>query len=270
MKFLTLVETDLRKIIPFLIGIFVIATVGFQTFFFKIINNIHSNLVKDAAESGKSMSEYVSGLTPFSMSTILDENPLPILFMVLIALILILSGFYLWYKEWFGATKRIYLLLSIKGSRLRIYFSKLLVFLFVFFTFYGIVLLNLYIGTLVMKTILPAEAIDGQLIKTTLIHSEIITFLLPVSIGTLLYKASFLIMMFCMLSVFVLWDRSKRIWGLIGGLVFIVASIVLFFYMNSLYLYTTESIQLNWAFTLVFLVGSFLAGFYLLKKKVSI
>lgn len=270
MKFLTFVETDLRKVIPFLIGIFIIATAGFQALFFKVASRVNQDLIRQASESGTTLREFVDGIEPYSLTALLDNDPLPILFLLVIALILILSGFYLWYKEWFGATKRIYLLLSIKGSRLRIFFSKLLVFLLIFFTFYGVVLVNLYIGTFMMKAILPSGTVADHLIKSFLVYSETIPFLLPVSVSTLLFKTAFLMMMFCMLSVLVLWDRSKRIVGFIGGLVFIGGSIAAFIYMNTRYLYTTESLQLNWAFVIVFMAASFLASFYLLKKKVSI
>lgn len=270
MKFLTFVETDLRKIIPFLLGMYVLAFIGFQGLFYKLVSTANSELVKSASASGKTLEEYLKGADKLSLVQLLDSNPYPLLFVIFVGLALILFGFYLWYKEWFGASKRIYTLLSIKGSRLRIFFSKLTVFLLIFCGFYGVVLLNLYLSGLMMNLVLPENSVADNLVQNVLLHSQFISFVIPVSLSSLLFNLTFIVMIFAILSVFVLWDRSKKILGMIGGIIYVIASMAIFFYINTLYLYTTERLQINWAFTLTFLLGSFLFSTYLLKKKLSI
>lgn len=271
MKFLTFVETDLRKIMPFLMGLFVVAFVGFQGLFYKAISSVNNDLIMRAAESGTTMEEFIKSMEKISLTSVLNENPFPIILMIFIGLGLILFGFYLWYKEWFGASKRIYTLLSIKGSRLRIFFSKLTVFLLIFVSYYGLILLNLYIGGIMMGYVLPDNTVADNLVQNALLYSMFIPYAIPVSLNSLVFNLAFIVMMFAILSVFVLLDRSKKVWGMIGGLIYVIGSIVLFFYINiGLYLFTTERVQINWAFVGVFLVGSTLISYYLLKKKVSI
>lgn len=270
MKFLTFVEIDLRKIFPFLLGMYVIAIVGFQGIFAKLASNVNGKIVQSAAESGTTLDEYLKTIDKMSFISIIDSNPLPLVMLIFVGLALILFGFYLWYKEWFGASKRIYTLLSIKGSRFRIFTSKLVAFLFIFVTYYGIVLLNLFLSSFIVKFILPDQIIASDLVQNYILHSQLLPFVIPVSGASLLFNIAFLIMMFSILSVFVLWDRSKRIWGMIGGFIFMGSTVAVFFYLNTLDLYTSEKTIVNWAFTLCVLAISTSFSHYLLKKKVSI
>ncbi|MEH6945400.1 hypothetical protein [Bacillus sp. JJ722] len=270
MKFLTFVEIDLRKIIPFLLGMYAIAIIGFQGMFLKVTYDTKEELVRGATEMGVSMEEFIKSADKISLTSIIDQNPYPLIVLIFVGLGLILFGFYLWYKEWFGASKRIYTLLSIKGSRFRIFFSKLVVFMFVFIAYYGIVLFNIFVSSLVLKFILPKEIIADNLVQNFILHSKVLPFIIPVSGEALLFNLSFLVMMFAILSVFVLWDRSKRIWGMVGGFIYMVSTVVLFFYLNTLDLYTSERTLVNWAFTITVLTISTAISYYLLKKKVSI
>ena len=270
MKFLTFVEIDLRKIIPFLIGVFTIAILGFQGIFYKLVSNMNELLVNGAAQSGTSLEEYLKTIDAISLTQLIDENPYPILFMIFIGLACILFGFYIWYKEWFGASKRIYTLLSIKGSRFRIFASKLTVFLFIFLSYYAVVFINLYLSTIQMSIILPEQVIASHLIENFALHSQFISYVLPIGISAIGYKLLFIMMIFSILSVFVLLDRSKKIWGMITGLVYIIGSMVLFFYIITLDLYTTEKLLADWSFAGILFLLSTAISYYLLKKKVSI
>lgn len=270
MKFLTFVEIDLRKIIPFLIGMFVITIIGFQGLFMKSLSNVKKDLVNSASQSGTTMEEYLQTIDKINLTAIIDPNPYSLLFLIFIGLTLILFGFYLWYKEWFGASKRIYTLLSIRGSRFRILTSKLLVFMLIFSSFYGVVLLNIFISEVLMNFMLPEQAVANHLVQNFLIHSQYLPLVIPVSLDSLIYQLAFLVMIFTILSVFVLLDRSKKIWGLISGLIYVIGSIALFIYINTLDLFSSEKLLINWAFTGVFIFLSAAISYYLLKKKVSI
>ena len=270
MKFSTFIETDLRKIIPFLIGLYVLATAGFQAIFMKLVNNINEELVQTTMQNGITMEELLKDIEPISLTTIIDKNPFPILVLFFIGLLLIIIGFYLWYKEWFGASKRIYLLLSMKGSRFRIFLSKLIVFLFIFLTYYGIILLNLFLSSQIMKLMLPNGSTAEHLVQSFLLHSEFIGFVLPTNLSAFFYHISFIVMIFSILSVFVLMDRSKRIAGMFSGFLYVAGSIALFIYINTLELYTSEKTMADWAFTSVFILLSAMISHYLLKRKVSI
>ena len=270
MKFLTFVEVDLRKIIPFLIGLYTFAILGFQGMFYNALADMKSELIKGAMNSNIQMDEYVKTIDKISLASLLDAQPYPVLIVAFIGMALILTGFYLWYKEWFGASKRIYTLLSIRGSRMRIFSSKLVTFLFVFIAYYGVLLLNLYVASLMMNIILPNGVVADNLLQNTILHSFFVSLIIPDSIASLFFHLAFIIMIFAILSVFVLLDRSKRIWGLILGVLYIIASISVFIYINTLDLYTDERLYMNWAFVGVFMFISTIISSYLINKKVSI
>lgn len=270
MKLLTFVEIDLRKIMPFLIGLFLVALLAFQGIFYNAVSSMNDDLVTGAAENAVPMEEYLQSLDKMSLTSILDVNTFPLVLLGFIGLVLILFGFLLWYKEWFGASKRIYTLLSIKGSRFRIFISKLIVFLLVFISYYGIILLNLYLATVVMGAVLPETILADNLFQSFIIHSQLLPFILPVSGASLFFNVVFIMMMFAILSVLVLMDRSKKIWGMIVGFLYMSSTIALFIYLTGLELFTDERTLVNWIFTVVVLALSTGISYYLLKKKVSI
>ena len=269
MKFLTLIEIEIKKMIPWLATLFIGLTAISTAMFYRSIGNYKDQMLPEIMNT--SVTEYVQEYGKLSLNQVFDGTAFLPLSYIFAALLLVCVAFYLWYKEWFGASKRIYTLLSIKGSRLRIFFSKLTVFLLIFVSYYGLILLNLYIGGIMMGYVLPDNTVADNLVQNALLYSMFIPYAIPVSLNSLVFNLAFIVMMFAILSVFVLLDRSKKVWGMIGGLIYVIGSIVLFFYINiGLYLFTTERVQINWAFVGVFLVGSTLISYYLLKKKVSI
>lgn len=163
MKFLTLVEIEIKKILPWLITLFIgLITVSGGLFYYSI-NNYKAQILPEIMNS--SVSEYVEQYGQLSLVQIFDQTPYLPIFYMFTALLLVCITFYLWYKEWFGTSKRIYLLLSLKGHRFFIFLSKLVVILLSFFIFYGVILLNLGIASLLMTTILPKGTVTDLLIS---------------------------------------------------------------------------------------------------------
>ena len=76
--------------------------------------------------------------------------------------------------------------------------------------------------------------------------------------------------MFSLISVFVLCDRSKKIFGLIAGAIFGIANIALFIYTKTLYLYIDERFFVDYGFVFGMSTVSILICAWLLNKKVSI
>ena len=270
MKLLTMAEIDLRRIMPFSIGLFITAVIGTQALFFIAITKLKESLEYAAADNQMMIEEYVETINKVNLTTIINTFSYPVLFMAALGLILILSGFYLWYKDWFGTSKPIYTLLTLKGSRMRIFTAKLLVFLLLFFTYYGIHLLNLFLAGKMAGILLPDGSLSDNLLYSFLMHDSFRMYIIPNSFESLLFHGAFLIMMFSILSVAVLSDRSKRIWGLAFGAVYIIVSIYAFIYLYTLDFYSSELRIAQWLFVAIYLAVSLLLSHFLLKKKVSI
>ena len=153
MKLLTLIEIEVKKIIPWLISLFTLMTVLTGSLFFKEISDLKKKLIPTLLDS--SIDDYVQNNGHVTLASILDNQILIIGIFILFAIIIICLGLYLWYKEWIGSSKRIYMLLSLKGQRTSILLSKLIVIILSVFVYYAIVLLILGIGSLLLNTLLP-------------------------------------------------------------------------------------------------------------------
>lgn len=270
MKFLTLIELELKKALPFMIGLFGLAFLIHIGTMLRAFLNLKKELSAQAVMAEQSLEEFLQTQSGFSLSMILDQAVWPMLIMFLVAMIFLIYGVFTWYKEWFGMSKRIYTLLTIRGSRMRIFFSKLVPFAMGIVLFDGTLLLSLFVDSVMMQKILPIGASISSLLQDAMIHSMFMNLLFPQSIMEFIYLLLFGVMMFTIMSVFVLMDRSKRIWGAIGGLIYGTATVALFIYYKTLPLFTMEKIYADWAFVIVITLLSTAISYYLLKKKVSI
>ncbi len=268
MKFLTLIEIEIKKILPWLVTLFLGVTVVSGGMFYRTINLFKQDMMPILMNS--TVEEYVGMKGQLTLAKVFDGSSMIPLIFIFTAIILVCITFYLWYKEWFGYSKRIYMLLSLKGQRFSIFLSKLVVIIVSMFIFYGVVLLNLGLGSLLMHAILPEGIVAPNLIQGTLLQSEYIAMILPLTIGDFLYKTLFVILMFNLISLFVLADRSKRILGLVLGTIYGIANVVIFVYTKTLFLFIDERFFVNWGFVIITAALSMAISAWLLNKKVSI
>ena len=269
MKFLTLIELELKKVIPFMVGIFGAAFVIHIGVMFRMFSDLKDKYASQAMMADQSLEEFLQ-TSNLTLSTMLDQATWPMLVMFLAAMIFLLYGVFTWYKEWFGVSKRIYTLLAIHGSRMKIFFSKLLPFAMGIVLFDGVLLLSLFIDAALMQHYLPDGTSIMNLTQDAISNSVFMNLLFPQSMMNFLYLLLLGIMMFTIMSVFVLMDRSKRFLGAIGGFIYGIATIVGFVYYKTLPLFTLEKLYADWAFVIAITLLSTAISYYLLKKKVSI
>lgn len=269
MKFLTLIELELKKVLPFIIGLFGIAFVIHIGTMFRSLSKLKDEFTLQAIETEQTLTELLQG-EPLSLSGIIDQAIWPMLIMFLAAMVFLVYGVFTWYKEWFGSAKRIYTLLTIRGSRMKIFFSKMIPFAIGIILFNGTLLLSLFIDVILMQQLLPSGASITNLLQDAILNSMFMEMLFPKSITEFLYLLCFAIMMFTIMSVFVLMDRSRRIFGAIGGFIYGIATIAVFVYYKTLPLFTMERIYADWIFVIVITSLSTAISYYLLKKKISI
>lgn len=138
MKFFTLAELEWKKMLPFMTGVFSVGMLIHIWLVLKSISGYKEELLMAAQEAQIPLEEYIQTASPAGLAMILDQSPFSLVILFFTALIFIMYGLFMWYKEWFGASKRIYMLLSIRGSRMRIFFSKLLPFTMAIMIFNGL------------------------------------------------------------------------------------------------------------------------------------
>lgn len=268
MKLLTLIEIETKKIFPWLITLFTGLTALSTFMFYRSINQYKEDALPTIMNS--SVETYVNEYGYFNLTTIFDFTSFIPLSYLFCAFLLIMLSFYLWYKEWFGTSKHIYMLLSLKGSRFSIFLSKLITIILSFFCFYGVIILNLAIGAGLMKIILPTGTVEEALLRPMLEQSALIDMILPLTINDFLYKVVFIILMFSIISFCVLCDRSKKFIGIIIGILYGIANMFMFFYTKSLPLFMDERIFVDYGFVVGMSIVSILLSAWLLNKKVSI
>lgn len=269
MKFLTLIEIEIKKLLPWMLSLFITLSAVSTGLFYKLINKTYQKEILPQIMQS-SLETYVKENGRVSLTLLFDSTPVVPLLFLLSAILLVCFAFYLWYKEWFGASKRIYMLLTLKGSRFKLFLSKLIVTVFSVFCFYGVILLNLGALSFITTLVFPKELIADQPVTSLLQYSNSINLILPLSIGDFICKIGFIILMFSLISFFVLCDRSKKVIGIICGGAFLLANIALFFYTKTLYLYMDERLVVDYGF--VFVMNALTMGLctWLINKKVSI
>ncbi len=269
MKLLTLIEIEIKKILPWLLILFAGLTALSTGLFFRSISRVNEEDVLSFLREG-TVEEFVELNGQFTLTQIFDTNAALFLLYFAVGFFIVLLGLYLWYKEWFGQSKRIYMLLSLQGNRFSIVLSKLIVILCSILTYCGVILLNVFIGSALLNFIMPEGIVADNLIHGLLSQSELFGFLLPLTLGDFLYRLAFIVLMFGIITVFVFLDRSKRIFGFILGGIYGIANIALFIYTQTLFLFVDERFFVDWGFVLGMNLLSYGISYWLLHKKVSI
>ncbi|MGL4820099.1 MAG: hypothetical protein ACRC5C_08970 [Bacilli bacterium] len=268
MKFLTLLELELKKLAPIVLGIFGTATAMIAYLFYSNIDAEKAQLIGKLA--GQTFAEYAAENGPYTLAFFIDSSMWFTVIFFFVGLSILGLTLYTWYKEWFGQSKRIYMLLTLSGSRLQVLGSKLAALTLVFVSYYLFVLVNLYIGGLLMSGLLDAALVGENLVQNALQQSLMMSFILPGNIADLAYKFAFGVMMMLIMTTFVMMDRSKRVIGALVGVVFGASTVVVFFYLNTLHLFADEFPIVMWGFVGIVSAVCLAISTYLLQKKVSI
>ena len=264
----TLIDIDCKKILPWLITVFLGMLLASGFFFWRNTTLIYENI--SLSIRGMTVETYINQFGTVSLTQIV--SPFHIFVFAVSGLILLASAFYLWYKEWLGQSKRIYLLLSLKGPRFTIFLSKLAALLMASFIYYGMVLVSLLLGLLILNVRIPAEFLgSGNMVGEVLRTTDGIGIILPTSILNFLYRTVLFAAVFAAISVWVLCNRTaKKIIGFIAGMLYCMAMLWGLIYVQNLWLFVDERALADWAFALGAFLLSTLLSWWLLNKKISI
>lgn len=271
-KLLTLLEIEIKKLLPIMLIIFSLMTLASMALFHGAANSLRRDILRQIA--GSSVEEFVSITGGIALIDLIAENfgIHYFLFSVAAFFLVVISSFYLWYKEWFGQSKRIYLLLTLRGSRFTILISKLITVIGATFVFYGVILLNLFIGDMMLRIIMPDGLVTANGIASVLSQATSggLGFAFPLSFSNLIYKIFFVMIAFTGISVWVLLNRSKKILGFILGGAFCIFLGILYIHTQTMFLFFDERPLVDWGFALGANAVNLLISYVLLNKTVSI
>ena len=273
-KLITLLEIELKKALPILLTTLILMTAASTWAFYSGAQRMNSMLMQDLLANEMTVAEYVESSGGVTLVQAIESygQMLPYLLFVLSAMLLVaVLSFYLWYKEWFGQSKRIYMLFSLRGSRFTILISKLITVIAATWIFYGVVLINLWIGGVVLRLVLPDGAVADGLVRGVILNGNTaLAFIFPLSLIDFMYKIFFVMVAFSGITVVVLMDRSKKILGFILGLVYCILVTVVYSRTQSMFLFFDERPLVDWSFVILASALSLLISYLLLNKKVSI
>ncbi|MGL4522714.1 MAG: hypothetical protein ACRCWQ_09215 [Bacilli bacterium] len=268
MKFLTLIELELKKLSPIILSIYALASTLLGWFFYSNIKEVKLDILQKS--SGQSFADFAKENGTVTLAKIIDESASFTMLFILVGLAIIGLTLFVWYKDWFGSSKRIYMLLTLSGNRLQVLGSKVIAMVLSLISFYFFVLFNLFIGSQLMQILLDKALVSKNLIVGALQQSMMLQFIVPSDPLQLLYKFAFGVMMIAIITTFVLLDRSRRIFGAIAGCIFGASTVSIFMYIQMLHLFYDERPLVEWGFVGIVTLLCGVLSTYLLQKKISI
>ena len=274
-KFLTLFEVELRKNAFLMITAFIAITLISTWIFHWQISQGYQRMMSDMLHLNLSYEAFVEAHGYVSLVTINREVGAeglhPVLFIFSFFLLMPILTFFLWKKEWSGRAKRIYFLLSLTGSRFKIFLMKALTVLLTAWLFYGVILLNFTIGAFIVTLMFPSEVIGQGMVAQYLQSSHwLIHLVLPHTIGQFLYHSVFILAIFATISAWFLSVKSFRWLGFIIGFIYSVGIFALYIYTQTLWLFSDERLLVDWAFAVGVFIANIALCYYLLQKKISV
>ena len=177
---------------------------------------------------------------------------------------------FMWYREWFGNNKTIYMLMTLPVSRTKIIISKLISALIFFYTFICFEIIGLFITKFSFDHILSKEIMVKEplfeMIKGSLINQifkfgvldNLLSFLFLVSVTLVVFSATFI-------------ERSYGKKGLLMGIVYGIMFIALYIIVpNVIYLFSFERMIYELSISIISIILNFFLSKYLLERKVHV
>lgn len=272
-KFIDLLSFELNRFLKFLVPALLIAGVVQLFVTYSKIGEFKDNLEIPTFVNGAQAEPL-----PFSIQHI-TSNSLYELSLFLIVLVFMFYSFFIWYREWLGKNTFIYRLLMLPINRSALFLSKALVFLiggFLSFVFqFGMYALQLFIASQSIPsehyTVLsihnaqpPYTLLQGALFPTTGFEFT----------ATYSFAFAALVTLFAAILI----ERTYRLKGLIGGVIYFGGFFVIYSLVNNLNYFNilptvlkpsqVEIITLGYLFVMIVL--GFFIGHLLFKNRVKV
>lgn len=187
---------------------------------------------------------------------------------------LLFYSIFIWYRDWLGKNTFIYRLLMLPSARLNILLSKATTIFLLLLGLIAVQLLLIPLESGILRLMLPDELVTNMSVVTSIRSISYFSVFLPKSFIQFLIHYGLGFMSIFVLFTGILFERSFRWKGLILGLIYGAAAVLLFLVPIILwfnrYLFGTEFLIME------LLVCCFITGIsiwlsnYLLNKKVTV
>jgi hypothetical protein len=247
--------------------------IGLYLFVRNYINMADERMVRESlSRSGYAAKYGILDFTQFSSSSLWFMAPI-----ALCVVTLLLYVFLIWYRDWVGKNMFIYRLLMLPTSRRNIYLAKASVILCLVVALIAFQLLVLSLQNMMFNMLVPsefrgltsvAEIVRGNPVLRILIPNTFLEFVIYYAAGVIGVVIVF---------TGILIERSYRLKGLIGGILYSITVAVIFlspiiisetWLIN--YIYPVELLVIEAVTGITIFCVSLWISFFLLNKKVTV
>lgn len=190
--------------------------------------------------------------------------------------VLIIYVFFIWYRDWLGKNTFAYRLLMLPTERINVYLAKATTMLIFVLGLVSVQLLLFPLENQVMKWMVSDDFRMDFSVKQITTSNELVILFPNTFTEFLLYYGGGMVAV-CIVFTAILFERSYRLKGIIYGILYCAASLLVFFapvfvdvFLLGNYLYPLELFFIEIAMGLLVLIGTIWIGHYLLKNKVRV
>jgi hypothetical protein len=278
-RYLKLVNFEVNRFFKLYIGLLIIVAISqFVSLF--AVKSSYMKLANDAnyASSMKATKEFIAsyGLLNFNH---VANHPLFIGPIVISIALMMFYIFIIWYRDYFGKNTFIYRLFMLPTSRMTIYFAKATTILIMVLSLLAFQLILLPIEINVFQQIIPSELLGKMNTVDLVMGPNIFQMILPSNFVDFIFRYLIGIGLVFTLFTFILLERSFRWKGILFGILYAMAIVVLilipefiqsYVIGNDFSFYPSEVIYMEIGLFIIIITSSILFSKYLLKNKVSV
>ncbi|MEH7450995.1 hypothetical protein [Gottfriedia acidiceleris] len=278
-RYLKLVNFEVNRFFKLYIGLLIIVAISqFVSLF--VVKSSYMKLANDAnyASSMKATEEFITSYGSLSFNHVANHA----LFIGPIVISIALMMFYIfiiWYRDYFGKNTFIYRLFMLPTSRMTIYFAKATTILIMVLSLLAFQLILLPIEINVFQQIVPSELLGKMNTVDLVMGPNIFQMILPSNFVDFIFRYLIGMGLVFTLFTFILLERSFRWKGILFGILYAMAIVVLilipeiiqsYVFGNDFSFYPSEVIYMEIGLLAIIITGSILFSKYLLKNKVSV
>lgn len=278
-RYFKLVNFEVNRFFKLYIGLLIIVAISqFVSLF--AVKSSYMKLANDAnyASSMKATKEFIASYGLLNFNHVANHA----LFIGPIVITIALMMFYIfiiWYRDYFGKNTFIYRLFMLPTSRMTIYFAKATTILIMVLSLLAFQLILLPIEINVFQQIVPGELLGKMNTVDLVMGPNIFQMILPSNFVDFIFRYLIGMGLVFTLFTFILLERSYRWKGILFGILYAMAIVVLilipefiqsYVFGNDFSFYPSEVIYMEIGLFIIIITSSILFSKYLLKNKVSV
>lgn len=267
-KFMTLLNMEINRVAKFFF-IAIAVYLGITNIYtFSVCKIGMNDIMMSAKENHQTLDAYIKTRVSngeIDIHQIYSIRNVIIGGLVFLLIFVGLYAFFIWYRDWFGSNKTIYVLLRLPVDRIKVYAAK-----FVTIFLMGAAVLSSYIMTTIFSYYIKKSIIHKLLFTDDSLADEINGIINQTNYLKITIILSCLAVI-CIIFFIVMIERSFKIKGIMLSIAVIILYLLPFvFALRNEHLYVGEKILFVNIIQGIFIILSIVFSKYLLNKKITV